>query len=113
MPWREWGKGLETHVAFPKRTNVQIVRVAGPDALDVRIWERGAGPTQASGSSACAAAAAAVETGRILGGRIAVHMPGGVLHVTVDARRHVKLEGPVEFVGTIDIDPAWLASRTA
>lgn len=111
VPWRDWGRGLEVHPAFPGRTNVQIARVRGPDALDLRIWERGAGPTQASGSSACAAAAAAVETGRLLAGRIAVHMPGGVLWVTVDARRAVRLEGPVEFVGVVEVDPEWLASR--
>jgi len=111
VPWREWGEALETHPAFPKRTNVQIARVRGPDVIDLRIWERGAGPTRASGSSACAAAAAAVETGRLLAGQIRVRMPGGLLWVTVDVKRSVTLEGPVEFIGVVTVDPEWLRIR--
>src|SRR5207249_4772489 len=54
---------LERHPAFPNRTNVQFVRVRGRDALDIMIWERGAGWTLASGTSSCAAAVAAVYEG--------------------------------------------------
>ena len=57
------GPLIERHERFPERTNVQLVRVDGPNALDVLVWERGAGETSASGSSAVAAAAAAVANG--------------------------------------------------
>jgi diaminopimelate epimerase len=52
----EIGPELENHIIFPKRTNVQLAVPTGPRAISILIWERGAGETQASGSSACAAA---------------------------------------------------------
>ena len=54
------GPALETHSLFPKRTNVQLAVPTGPKEIFILIWERGAGETQASGSSSCAAASAAV-----------------------------------------------------
>src|SRR5205814_1254772 len=74
---RRLGPLLESHPAFPNRTNVQFARVAGRDAVDILIWERGAGFTLASGSSSCGAAAAAVRNGRCDPGRVRVRMPGG------------------------------------
>lgn len=109
LPWRAWGAALEVHPAFPNRTNVQFARVEAPDRLSARIWERGAGATLASGSSACAVAAAAVETGRIPAGRITVEMPGGALYVTVGADRAIRLEGPVAPVGRFTLDAHWRA----
>lgn len=64
VPWRRWGRALESHPDFPNRTNVQVARVLDPTTIEARVWERGAGETQASGSSACAVVAAAVWTGR-------------------------------------------------
>ncbi|MFO7181547.1 MAG: diaminopimelate epimerase, partial [Pseudomonadota bacterium] len=110
LPWRLWGASLERHAWFPNRTNVQFARVVGPGRVEIRIWERGAGETQASGSSSCAVAAAAVRTGRLAPGRITVEMPGGTLWVTV-ASDGVLLEGPVEPVARCEIDPRWLAAR--
>jgi diaminopimelate epimerase len=95
---RRLGPLLERHAAFPNRTNVQFVRVLGRDAIDIRIWERGAGYTLASGSSSCGAASAAVRNGRCDHGRIAVRMPGGELAVHVRPDWSLKLEGPVEEV---------------
>jgi diaminopimelate epimerase len=95
---RRLGPLLERHTAFPNRTNVQFVRVLGRDAIDIRIWERGAGYTLASGSSSCGAASAAVRNGRCDHGRIAVRMPGGELAVHVRPDWSLKLEGPVEEV---------------
>ncbi len=111
LPWRAWGEAIETHGRFPRRTNVQIARVLDGERLALRIWERGAGPTLASGSSACAAVAAAVHTGRLLPGTHRVLMPGGELSVGVDARGRVRLRGPVEFVGVVEVDPEWLRTR--
>jgi diaminopimelate epimerase len=63
--------------------------------VDVRVWERGAGETQASGSSACAVAAVGVRLGR-LHSPVEVRMPGGALEVGVDAELGLTLSGPVE-----------------
>lgn len=107
LPWKRWGARLERHPAFPNRTNVQFARVAGPSALELRVWERGAGPTLASGSSACAAAAAAVRTRRLSPGQITVTMPGGALLVTVSPDYALEQRGPVAPVGRFALDRAW------
>jgi diaminopimelate epimerase len=111
LPWRRWGAELERHPLFPNRTNVQFARVIGPSRVEIRIHERGAGETQASGSSSCAVAAAGVRTGRLSPGRISVVMPGGELAVTV-SESGILLEGPVEGVGHFELEPAWLAQRS-
>ena len=72
------GPALEHHVLFPKRTNVQLAVPTGPRELFILIWERGAGETQASGSSSCAAASAAVRLG-LVKSPVTVKMPGGSL----------------------------------
>ena len=95
---RRLGPLIEHHPAFPNRTNVQFARVLGRDAIEIRIWERGAGYTLASGSSSCGAASAAVKNGHCDHGRIAVRMPGGELAVHVRPDFTLKLEGPVEEV---------------
>lgn len=110
-PWREWGAALETHPAFPNRTNVQIARVRRDGVVEVRIWERGAGPTPASGSSACAVAAAAVLTGRRAPGVAEVVAPGGSLRIEVSPDLDLVLDGPVEVVGRVELDARWLADR--
>lgn len=97
---RRLGPLLERHSAFPNRTNVQFARALGHDALEVMIWERGAGWTLASGSSSCAAAAAAVRSGLCDFGRVRVAMPGGELAVDVRPDWSLRLEGPVEEVCT-------------
>lgn len=58
------GAELETHPIWPERANIEFVRVDSQDTLSMRAWERGAGETMACGTGACAAAAAAVATGR-------------------------------------------------
>jgi diaminopimelate epimerase len=97
---RRLGPRLETHARFPNRTNVQFARVASRDALEILIWERGAGFTLASGSSACGAAAAAVRNGLCDHGRVQVRMPGGELAVHVRPDWSLRLEGLVEEVCT-------------
>jgi len=94
-PWRVWGRGLEQHPAFPNRANVQVAQVLGPEQITLRIWERGAGETSASGSSSCAVAAAAVYTGRCPPGWITLTMPGGELLVRVGDDFALTLRGPV------------------
>ena len=104
LPWRDWGAALEVHPLFPNRTNVQFACVAGPWLLRLRIWERGAGETSASGSSACAVAASAA----LLGygeGTLCLHMPGGQLQVRVHESGELTLRGPVEEVGLLETSP--------
>ncbi|MCA9571310.1 MAG: diaminopimelate epimerase [Myxococcales bacterium] len=110
LPWRSWGATLENHPHFPNRTNVQFVRIVH-GAPEIRIWERGAGETSASGSSSCAVVAASVATGRLAPGAHTVHMPGGTLAVAVDDGLEVTLRGPVEVVGRMTLDPGWLSAR--
>ena len=88
------GPALETHPRFPKRTNVQLARPEPQNVVRVLVWERGAGETPASGSSAAAVAAAAVARGWC-DSPVRISMPGGDLVVTVD-RGAVSLEGPAE-----------------
>jgi diaminopimelate epimerase len=87
------GPALERHERFPGRTNVQLVRVDGPSELTVAVWERGAGETQSSGTSAVAAAAAAVAN-RWIEGPVTVHLPGGDLLVELDEDNRAALTGP-------------------
>jgi len=97
---RRVGPLIERNPAFPNRTNVQFARVLGRDVMEIRIWERGAGYTLASGSSSCGAASAAVRTGRCDAGRVTVRMPGGELSVHVRPDWSLRLEGAVEEVCT-------------
>jgi diaminopimelate epimerase len=89
------GPSLEHHPMFPNRTNVQFVRVDSPSRVAIRIWERGAGETMASGSSSSAVAAACVRHG-FTGRDVAVHSPGGILRVHVGGDNAVRLTGPAE-----------------
>ncbi len=107
---RRVGPLVERHAAFPQRTNVQLARVDGRHHVTARIWERGAGWTLASGSSACAVAAAAVRTGRCDPGRVTVTMPGGELAVEVRTDWSLRLEGPVEELCTGVLSPELAAA---
>ncbi len=89
------GPLVETHERFPERTNVQFVRVTGASELDVLVWERGAGETSASGSSAVAAAAVAIVAGWAES-PVTVRMPGGELLVALDEENRATLTGPAE-----------------
>lgn len=82
------GPLLETHPRFPQRTNVQVARVDGPGEVTARVWERGAGETASSGTSAVAVAAATHGEGEVV-----VHFPGGDLRVRLQDGR-AWLTGP-------------------
>jgi diaminopimelate epimerase len=89
---------ISTHPAFARGTNVQFAVPVEPGAVEAWVWERGAGETRASGSSACAVAAAAVRRGMVSERRVEVRMPGGALHVEVRDDFSLLLRGPVEDV---------------
>jgi diaminopimelate epimerase len=76
-PVGDTGPRVELHPAFPDRTNVEFVEVIAPDAIRLRVWERGAGETLACGSGAVAAAAVTHASGRIGTAAIHVELPGG------------------------------------
>lgn len=105
----ELGPALETHEIFPQRTNVQLAAATGPRTLSILIWERGAGETLASGTSACAAAAAGVRLG-LVKSPVAVHAPGGGLEVAVDAQFDLTLDGEVAEVARGRLSRAFLRS---
>jgi diaminopimelate epimerase len=91
------GPRIETHPAFPKRVNVEFVRVRSESEVQARVWERGTGETLACGTGACAA----VIAGRLVGATgdtVAVHLPGGVLEVEIADDGDTFLTGPVEEV---------------
>ena len=74
------GSVVETDEMFPNRTNVEFVAVAGTNAIQMRVWERGVGETMASGTGSTGAAYASMTTGRVES-PVAVHVPGGVLTI--------------------------------
>jgi diaminopimelate epimerase len=103
---RRLGPLIERHPAFPNRTNVQFARIASRGAIEILIWERGAGFTLASGSSSCGAASAAVRNGLCDHGPVKVGMPGGELTIDVRPDWSLRLDGPVEEVyrGTLSAE---------
>lgn len=94
------GSFLVAHPALAHGTNVQLASVQAGGSVRALVWERGVGPTSASGTSACAVAVAAVSQGWLPPSEIRVDMPGGSLRVTVSAELDVVLRAPVEEVCT-------------
>jgi len=90
--------GLVGHASFAAGTNVQFARRVAGDRLQAWVWERGAGETQASGSSACAVAAAAHHLGLVSARQLTVEMPGGSLEVELREDGMVRLRGPARIV---------------
>lgn len=101
------GPVLENHALFPKRTNVQLAVPTGPKEIFILIWERGAGETQASGSSSCAAASAAVRLG-LVKSPVTVKMPGGQLNIQVAQDFSLTMKGPVAEVARGALSPSFL-----
>jgi diaminopimelate epimerase len=99
-PVEELGPLVERHDLFPRRTNVEFVRVLNDTEIQMRVWERGAGETLACGTGASAAVVACVlneKTGR----KVTVHLRGGDLHVHWNQEdSHVFNEGPAAEVCT-------------
>jgi diaminopimelate epimerase len=95
------GPLVENHARFPERTNVQLVRVDGDHELTVGVWERGAGETLSSGTSAVAASAAAVANGWCES-PVTVHLAGGDLRVELEDGQ-ARLTGPAEEICTVEL----------
>ena len=93
----ELGPLLETQQLFPDRTNVQLVEVLGRDRARIEIWERGAGYTLASGTSASAVAAALMREG-LADAAVTIVMPGGELAVRQAEGGSLVQSGPARRV---------------
>jgi diaminopimelate epimerase len=95
------GPLVERHQRFPERTNVQLVRVDGPHELTVGVWERGAGETLSSGTSAVAVTAAAIANGWCKS-PVTVHLAGGDLRVEISEGR-ATLTGPAQEICAVEL----------
>lgn len=93
-----FGPIIERDAQFKNRTNVQFLKVIDRNNIQIEIWERGAGYTLASGSSSTVSAAVAHALG-LCESQIAVHMPGGVIDISLDDRFFAVMKGPVCKIG--------------
>ena len=91
---REYGPLLETHPNFPRKTNVQFLKVLDRANLQIEIWERGAGYTLASGCSSSASAAVAHKLG-LVDQAVSVHCPGGIIQIEIRAGFDILMTGSV------------------
>jgi diaminopimelate epimerase len=97
IDWRRLGPLIENHPRFPERTNVIFVRVRDRENIEERLWERGVGETESSGTCSCAAVVASVindKTDR----RVNVHAPGGVIPIEWRDDGEVVLTGRADLV---------------
>ncbi len=97
------GPKIENHPLFPNRTNVQFAEIVDNTQINIEIWERGAGYTLASGSSASATAAVMHRLG-LCGRDISVHMPGGTLDIRINEDYAVTMAGPVTRIAEGRVD---------
>jgi diaminopimelate epimerase len=101
------GPVLEKHPRFPRGANIGFARVLAPQAIELAVWERGVGFTQACGTGACACAVAAVETGRATRHTpITLRLPGGELQIVVAERsERISMTGPARhvFEGSLEL----------
>ena len=102
------GPIVENHARFPERTNVQLVRVDSRGDATAGVWERGAGETLSSGTSACAVAGAAVVNGWC-DSPVTVHLAGGDLLVELDADLRARLTGSAQEICSGELSDEWLA----
>jgi len=97
LDWRVLGKQLETHDAFPERANIVFVRLIDAVNIELRIWERGAGETSASGTCASGAAVLTAYLGKTER-TVSVHTPGGVTEVYWRDDDEILLTGRADLV---------------
>lgn len=104
----ELGPHVENAGYFPNRMNLQLLKVLDRHNIQIEIYERGAGYTLASGTGACAAAAAAGRMG-LVEDVVTVHMPGGELLIEMMPDQRIFMTGTVEYVGEIRLAENFLA----
>jgi diaminopimelate epimerase len=104
--WKTIGSQVENHPIFPKRTNVEFVKILSPKKIRLKIWERGVGETLASGTGACAATVAGVLN-NWLERKIKAEFDHGELQIEWDEENdHLYMVGPAveTFSGTFSYD---------
>ncbi len=106
----KYGPHLETHANFPRKTNVQFLRVIDRANIQIEIWERGAGYTLASGSSSSAAAAVARKLG-LVDANVTVHMPGGQIGIEISPDFSIMMTGTVNKVAEGTMHPELFAVK--
>jgi len=106
----KYGPHLETHANFPRKTNVQFLKVRDRKNIQIEIWERGAGYTLASGSSSSAAAAVAHKLG-LVDRDLTVHMPGGQIGITIGDGFSIMMTGTVNKVAEGTLHPELFAVK--
>ncbi len=94
-----FGALLEIHPLFPDRINVSFAQIRNPTSIDLKVWERGVGLTQACGTAACAVAVAAID-GHLCENEVSVMQPGGCISVSWDAHGPIRQQGPATTVFT-------------
>lgn len=100
-PVEELGAAIEQHARFPQRVNVGFMQVLPPSHIRLRVFERGAGETQACGTGACAAVVAGISLGLLADDApVQVDLPGGQLFISWSQQKnaHVMMTGPVQTV---------------
>lgn len=102
--WEALGAEIETHAQFPNRTNVSFVTVVSDNTIKVRIWERGVGVTESSGTGATGAAAAAFARG-LVQSPVTVLTPAGPLLLRWESS-DMYLTGPAAIVATGEFQSA-------
>ena len=102
------GPYVENSRYFPNRINMQLCQVLDRENIQIEIYERGAGYTYASGTGACAAAAASHKMG-FVGDRVTVHMHGGELLVEFARDGRIDRTGPVVYIGSITLAEQFFA----
>jgi len=101
VPLETWGPELEKHPLFPRKTNVEFVQVLDKNTVRMRVWERGAGITQACGTGSCATAVACILNHKTAND-ITVKLDGGDLQISWPDNQHVWMTGPAQEVFTGD-----------
>lgn len=101
---RRYGPDLEVHPNFPRKTNVQFLKVLDRHNVQIEIWERGAGYTLASGSSSSASAAVAHRLG-LVDRTVTVHMPGGQIGIEIGSDYSILMTGTVNKVAEGTMHP--------
>ena len=97
------GPLIETDPLFPDRVNVGVAEIVSRGEIALRVWERGAGLTQACGTGACAAAVAAARR-RLTERTVRVRLPGGALSIEWRKDDHIMMTGPAEIAFTGEIE---------
>jgi len=95
---KKWGPRIEEYKIFPKKVNVEFVKVKNNKELNMRVWERGVGETLSCGTGACAAMVCAVKLGKVKNKKLSIGLPGGKINIIWESLvSEVFLEGKVNY----------------